>query len=184
MLSCNPLLISLLIGNLSILLLLGSPMGILLIVAIIYCTLHGLVLSLLPVEAVVLDLLKMLARDTHVIRLRLVGHLDQLSLFPFALILARLYQGLVAKRALDAVFGRVRHRWQVVVARLNLQLRHRPLQLRVNPLPQALVMEEVLALGADYRLFILELFAADDTCVSFFSLLASLLVDLIRDVAE
>ena len=151
---------------------------------IVYCTLHCLLLGLLPVEPVVLDLLKMLARDPHVVRLRLVGHLDQLRLFPFAIIFARLYQGLVAKRALDAVFGRVRHRWQVVVAGLNLQFCHRPLQLRINPLPQAFIVEEVLALGADDCLFVFELFAADDTCVWIFTLLARFLVDLVRDVAQ
>jgi len=78
----------------------------------------------------------------------------------------------------------VRHRGQVVVARLRLQLSHGTLQLRVDPLPQASVVEEVLAGRADNRLLVFEIVATDHALVYLICRLAHTFVHFVFHVAQ
>ena len=78
----------------------------------------------------------------------------------------------------------MRNRRKVHTPRASLQFSHRALKFGVDPLPNALSMEEVLAFCTRDCLPILELVTADGALVRLLSLLLGFLVDLVLDGAE
>ena len=144
--------------------------------SLIHKLLGGLQLHLLPILAVFSYLLQCLYGDSHQVSLHLIRHLQNLFRLRLSFLFARLNQCLVAERTLYAVSWGLGHLLAAVFSGLLLQLSHCLLQLGVDPLPNAGIVEQMLAGSATDLLVTLVIVTADSALVGLLLVLPVLLL--------